>query len=213
MRKDIVRLNKVEREIRTKVVQEGNNDESLSVDEIFAQADADLAKLETISEQLKKESQKERKQLSFFQREARSFALFVVIFIIMIVVGIVYFFKFVLPTIGSELKNNIVETQEELKDLDNEELSFEEYLYKKTFMGIDLESLEKSMNNINSVSKYSEIIDKLETDPNSVDLSELTEEERQEFDEFYEKYKQSKIEEQLKQQLNEELNKKLLEEK
>lgn len=213
MRKDIVRLNEVEREIRTKVVQEGNNDESLSVDEIFAQADADLAKLETISEQLKKESKKERKQLSFFQREARSFALFVVIFIIMIVVGIVYFFKFVLPTIGSELKNNIVETQEELKDLDNEELSFEEYLYKKTFMGIDLESLEKSMNNINSVSKYSEIIDQLETDPNSVDLSELTEEERQEFDEFYEKYKQSKIEEQLKQQLNEEINKKLLEEK
>ena len=104
MKKDVVRLNEVEKEIKTKTVQEESEEHALSVDEIFARADADLAKLDTISEQLKKESKKAKKQLNFFQRELRSFGLFVVIVILSIIVGIVYFVKTVLPEFSSEFK-------------------------------------------------------------------------------------------------------------
>lgn len=213
MRKDIVRLNEVEKEIRTKTVQEESEEHALSVDEIFARADADLAKLDTISEQLKKESKKAKKQLNFFQRELRSFGLFVVIVILSIIVGIVYFVKTVLPEFSSEFKQSIVDTQEDLSNMDNAELSFEEYLYKKTLLGIDPESFDKSIGNIDEISKYAEIVKKLETEHGSVDLSKLTEEEKQEFDEFYQKYQENKKKEELKKQLSEELHNKMLEEK
>ena len=115
MKKDVVRLNEVEKEIKTKTVQEESEEHALSVDEIFAQADADLAKLNTISEQLKKESKKAKKQLNFFQRELRAFGLFVVIVILSIIVGIVYFVKTVLPEFSSEfmqmLKKSIDATE------------------------------------------------------------------------------------------------------
>ena len=189
IKKDIVRPNEVTQSDVNEI--ENTENRELTVDEIFALADQELEVLDAQSKAIMEQSLKTKTEKAWWKKEIFSMGVFVVICLISIVVGMIYFGTVIVPDVFNSLSEELMNAQLEMMDIDDDELDIEGLVGKQIILGVSPDDLSNTIENFEEVSFYLGLA-KQYYDGEDVDLESLDEEEKKLFDLYYEKYLEQK---------------------
>ena len=189
IKKDIVRPNEVTQSDVNEI--ENTENRELTVDEIFALADQELEVLDAQSKAIMEQSLKTKTEKAWWKKEIFSMGVFIVICLISIVVGIIYFGTVIVPDVFNSLSEELMNAQLEMMDIDDDELDIEGLVGKQIILGVSPDNLSNTIENFEEVSFYLGLA-KQYYDGEDIDLESLDEEEKKLFDLYYEKYLEQK---------------------
>lgn len=162
----------------------------MSVDEIFANADAQMVSMDNASSVFKKT----KKKMGIIKKTIITTLILAVICIIVFVVFLIKSVDSVLPNAKEMVLSQITETRNELLEMDDSELSVDEYYQKQIFLLLDMDLVEEKVNSLTSLQTLTGMI----SGNGFASLDLIPEEKEDEYQKLLKEYEEAKQAEEAK---------------